>query len=215
MLGIVVWGHAWTWCHHKIRGRNGVDASIRDGGGDASEHLRLTIIRKYGKSGKAVDTKFDEVTIKIVDWWFYVGHEVCNCICSSGDSQQLSTTMMSEWAMINTIDLNSFNVAWPKRVLNDMYKTGYFRRKLHLIYHVPVPKEVSKIPLSHKSLKSTPIVSFKLLAGQWMFCDFFHFTTLVGQNTLRTLVGQNPTNIKHPCLYSNSIPLSPRRQSLS
>lgn len=36
-----------------------------------------------------------------------------------------------------------------------------------------------------------------------MFCDVFHFTTLVGQNTLRTLVVQNPTNIKHPCLYSN------------
>ena len=118
-------------------------------------HLNISAstIRKYGKSGKAVDTKFDEVTIKIVDWWFYVRHEVCHCICSSGDSQQLSTTMMSEWAMIDTIDLNSFNGAWPKRVLNDMYKTGCFRRKLHLIYHVPVPKEVSKIPLSHKSLK--------------------------------------------------------------
>ena len=33
--------HAGTWCHHQIRGRNGADASVRDGGGDASEHLRL------------------------------------------------------------------------------------------------------------------------------------------------------------------------------
>ena len=32
-------------------------------------HLNISAstIRKYGKSGKAVDTKFDEVTIKIVD----------------------------------------------------------------------------------------------------------------------------------------------------
>ena len=36
------WGlHAGTWCHHQIRGRNEADASVRDGGGDASEHLRL------------------------------------------------------------------------------------------------------------------------------------------------------------------------------
>ena len=33
--------HAGTWCHHQIRGRNGADASVRAGGGDASEHLRL------------------------------------------------------------------------------------------------------------------------------------------------------------------------------
>ena len=166
-------------------------------------HLNISAstIRKYVKSGKAVDTKFGEVTIKIVDWWFYVGHEVCNCICSSGDSKQLSTTMMSEWARIDTIDLNSFNGAWPKRVLNDMYKTGYFRRKLHLIYHVPVPKEVSKIPLSHKSLKSTPIVSFKLLLGQkcsYFLLSIFMFQTLGGtMDVLRCLSLYNSSGTEY------------------
>ena len=38
---------------------------------------------------------------------------------------------------------------------------------------------------------------FKLLEGQWLIFDVFHFTTLAGQKSLRTLVGQKGSTESH------------------